>query len=363
MTEYGLLKSTERAAYSLRSLYRQYGYIPYKMNKFEEYDLYARNKDFLLGDNVITFNDTDGRLLALKPDVTLSIIKNSSPEAGCKYKVCYNENVYRVSNKFHRFKEIVQSGLECIGDTDILDTYEVIDLAAKSLALISDDFVIDISSLAILTAALEFACPDHSFKKRAAALVAEKNRHGLLALSAEYGVSADNAEMLATFVDLYGDAEAVLSRLCPIAERVGALDAYSNMCELFGMLSQSEYASRLRIDFSVVNNAKYYNGIVFKGFIRGLADGILTGGEYGTLMRRVGKESGAVGFAIYLDLLEDIAPPSRGSDVDVLIIYNEKSDTGAVLRLRDELIASGESVSLQKKIPSGLRYKKIIEVD
>ena len=141
VTEEKLLTSSERAAFSLRSLYRQYGYLPFKMSKFEEYDLYVRNKDFLISDNVITFNDTDGRLLALKPDVTLSIIKNSSCEPGCKQKVYYNENVYRVSQKLHRFKEIMQVGLECIGDTDILDTYEVVLLAVKSLAEITEDTV------------------------------------------------------------------------------------------------------------------------------------------------------------------------------------------------------------------------------
>ena len=70
-----ILKSDERAVYELRSLYREYGYTQYKMSKFEEYDLYSENKDFLVSDGVITFNDTNGKLLALKPDVTLSTLK------------------------------------------------------------------------------------------------------------------------------------------------------------------------------------------------------------------------------------------------------------------------------------------------
>ena len=77
-----LLRSSEVAELSLRSLYSRHGYLPFKMSKFEEYDLYVRNKDFLISDNVITFNDTDGRLLAMKPDVTLSIIKNTTVEPG-----------------------------------------------------------------------------------------------------------------------------------------------------------------------------------------------------------------------------------------------------------------------------------------
>lgn len=75
-----ILKSDERAIYGLRSLYRKHGYTQYKMSKFEEYDLYSENKDFLVSDGVITFNDTNGKLLALKPDVTLSILKNFKDE-------------------------------------------------------------------------------------------------------------------------------------------------------------------------------------------------------------------------------------------------------------------------------------------
>ena len=155
MLNENILKNEERAVFALRALYKNYGYSPFKMSKFEEYDLYVRNKDFLVGDSVITFNDTDGKLLAMKPDVTLSIIKNTVDEDNVKRKVFYNENVYRVSPKTHRFKEIMQTGIECIGDIDITDVYEVVFLAAKSLSLISPDFVLDISHLGIHSSILD----------------------------------------------------------------------------------------------------------------------------------------------------------------------------------------------------------------
>ena len=70
-----VMNEQERISFRLRSLYSEYGYERYRMSKFEEYDLYSRNKDFLFSENVITFTDTNGRLMALKPDVTLSIVK------------------------------------------------------------------------------------------------------------------------------------------------------------------------------------------------------------------------------------------------------------------------------------------------
>ena len=108
-----VLSVTERLTFSLRGLYSKYGYQPYRMSKFEEYDLYSRNKDFLISDSVITFTDIGGKLMALKPDVTLSIIKNHTD--GETKKLYYNENVYRVAKGTNTFKEIMQSGVECIG--------------------------------------------------------------------------------------------------------------------------------------------------------------------------------------------------------------------------------------------------------
>ena len=64
MIDEKFLKTEERAIFALRSLYGTYGYLPYKMSKFEEYELYVQNKDFLVSDRIITFNDTNGRLLA-----------------------------------------------------------------------------------------------------------------------------------------------------------------------------------------------------------------------------------------------------------------------------------------------------------
>ena len=68
-----ILNIEEKAIFNLRKLFKDSGYQQYKVNKFEEYDLYVKNKSFLVNENVLTFTDTNGKLMALKPDVTLSI--------------------------------------------------------------------------------------------------------------------------------------------------------------------------------------------------------------------------------------------------------------------------------------------------
>ena len=363
VTDNKLPASVEKAAVTLRSIYKQYGFLPFKMSKFEEYDLYVRNKEFLVSDNVITFNDTDGRLLALKPDVTLSIIKNTTCEQGCKQKVYYNENVYRVSHKTHRFKEFMQSGVECIGDTDISDIYEVVSLAAESLALFSSDFVLDVSHLGILSKVLSAASSDAAFSNEATRLIAEKNEHEIRMLCKKIGVPDEFADMIEELVGLYGSMSEVMPKLKKICDRVSANEAYKELTTLCELFSKSAISENIKLDFSVVNDMNYYNGIVFRGFLKGIPEGVLSGGEYGTLMERMGKNAGAVGFAIYIDLIEDLLVSNRKYDVDTLIVYSDKTDIQKMLSIKDKLIAEGKSVSSQKAIPAKLRYKEIIKLD
>ena len=110
-----VLRPQERASLQLRLLYEQEGFRKYHMGRFEEYGLYQENRRFLSSEQVITFTDLDGRLLALKPDVTLSIAKNAQVGPGGCGRYYYQENVYRPSQESHTFREISQMGLECIG--------------------------------------------------------------------------------------------------------------------------------------------------------------------------------------------------------------------------------------------------------
>ncbi len=356
-------KPEERAVLALRSLYRGYGYLPFKMSKFEEYDLYLRNKDFLVSDRIITFNDVGGRLLALKPDVTLSIIKNGEDVPGCKQKVYYNENVYRVSGSTHHFKEILQTGLECIGDIDTYDICEVVTLAAASLNTVSPQFVLDVSHLGLLSALMDDISPNEDFRRAVARCMAEKNAHDLARLCAEAHIGAEDTAELCTFIGLYGSMDTVLERLAPLCRRhEAAAIARTELATLRDRLRETPYADRIRFDFSVINDMNYYNGIVFRGFLDGICEGVLSGGQYNKLMRRMGRRSGAIGFALYLDLLEGLSCTSPAHDVDVLLLYDATVPTEAVAARVEALRSEGKTVSAQRAVPAKVRFGELLDL-
>ena len=291
-----ILQRGEKINFTLRAIFSEYGYRPYRMSKFEEYDLYARNKDFLVSDNVITFTDTGGKLMALKPDVTLSIIKNSKDLPDITQKVYYSENVYRVSKSTGSFKEIMQTGLECFGKVGQDELSEVVLLAAKGLKAIGPEAVLDISNLSILEeiiSALSFPA------EREADLYAALGGKNLNAVTSICNKS-DDLDLLLKLLKIHGPVAEVKDELKGL---LAGLDS-DGFLDFLDALSESEDADIINVDFSVVDDINYYNGIVFKGFLNGIPGAVLSGGQYDRLMRKMGRKSQAAGFAFYTDMLE-----------------------------------------------------------
>lgn len=355
------LKYDEQAVFLLRSLYSKYGYKQYKMRKFEEYDLYVRNKDFLISDSVITFTDTNGKLMALKPDVTLSIVKNTKDSDGSVQKVYYDENVYRVSKGTHSYKEIKQAGLECIGDVDTYCVCEVLSLAVKSLMTISESCVVDVSDLAILFALYDYIGLSYETRKRMTSLISDKNTHEMKRLCEDMSVSAESTALLEELISYNGTPDEILPRLKAMAERIGAQAEFSEFESVVSSLD-GELQSKLRIDFSVVSDINYYNGIVFKGFIDKIPDSVLSGGRYDSLMQSMSRKSKAIGFAVYIDMLERFNIKEREFDYAAVLLYSENDSISTVKNAAQRLINEYGCVFTAKKLPEKATYGKLFEL-
>ena len=349
----------ERTLLLLRSLYQQYGYSQYRMSKFEEYDLYAGNKDFLVSENVLTFTDLNGKLMALKPDVTLSIVRGSPVGADSVRKVFYNENVYRTAGSSRSFREIPQTGLECIGPIDDYCVLEVLLLAAESLKRMSDRCVLEISHLDVVAALTEKLGLPEETKKRLMKCIGGKNLHELRSLCADAGADPAGTEALAALVACGGTPEEVLPVLrqlpCP-PEALAQLESAAAGFRAAGL------EDLLRIDFSVVNDMQYYNGIVFRGYVYGVPAGILSGGRYDRLMQKMGRMDGAIGFAVYLDELEHIATEDEAPDADVLLLYDDTLSPAEVCRKARALADSGKRVLAQRSVPAHGRFGEILRL-
>lgn len=340
--------SEDQALLALSALYESYGYTRFKMSRFEEYDLYVRNKDFLVSDQVITFTDRTGRLLALKPDVTLSIIKNGSTE-GVR-KVYYNENVYRVAPGSESFQEITQVGLECVGQIGDYEIAETVVLAVKSLSLLGRPFALELSHMGLVSAMLDGAGIPQKEKKNALRCIQHKSRHELEQLCKACGADEEHVQLL-----LSSDLDAIGKAMVTPEEK----ENFAAFYRLWQVLQRCGAAEHIRIDFSVGSDMKYYCGAVFKGYLEGVPSSVLSGGQYDRLMSKMGHSGGAIGFAIYASLLERLFDSQADFDVDTVLLYTDADDAADVLRVRDTL----GNVLAVKQMPRGLRCRRLMKME
>lgn len=355
-----ILKPDERAACVLRSLYRNLGYCQYKMSKFEEYALYVKNKDFLVSDGIISFTDTNGRLLALKPDVTLSIINNSKDEPGQLQKLYYDENVYRISKSSRSYKEIRQTGLECIGDIGLLEVCEVMLLALRSLESISESYIFELSHEGIVEAVFEECRIAESLKNRILSAISRKSVGELEKLCNDNGLDSSVKNVLLTFTGNFLSLSEALTALESICTGEDSRESFKEFSFLVSFIKDAGFEKNVKIDFSLTNDMSYYSGVAFKGYIKGIPSSVLSGGQYDKLMRKMGRSSGAVGFAVYLDALERYNMDENDYDVDIVLLHS--GNIADTLRTAESLSSAGNTVRVCTEIPSGLRYRHVLNV-
>lgn len=357
-----------RVTLALDALYRTSGYERYRMNKFEPYDLYLEHRGFLRDDAVISFTDPRGRLMALKPDVTMSIVKNASADAAVE-RLFYIENVFRVPPGGSEFAEIAQMGLECLGcdsgrvqsDVDA----EVVALACRTLDVCGGRSRLAVSHMGFLSALLDACLLEDESREQALRCIRLKNAAGLahvlhgagapsesqdallgaLAVSSPLSSAVESLKALplsCVALEAVEALEALVKRLvasgeepcaieadpdaarkpdtageepCAMREEPDAFPASAGAAAGGRGMSEGKppaprlEADRLFFDLSLVGEAGYYTGLAFQGYIEGLPRAVLAGGRYDGLMEKVGRSQGAAGFALYLG---EIAPAFTG---------------------------------------------------
>ena len=351
MNDLGTLKREERINLSMRRLYELYGYEKYRMNKFEEYSFYLQNKNFLENDRYITFNDPDGRLMALKPDVTLSIVKNAAIQG--TQRIYYSESIFRTRKGTNEFAELKQTGLEYLGNVDIYATAEVLGLALDTLEILSPNYVLSVSHMGIITAVLDSAEVDYSLRRAIVGCIKSKNRHELAKLCQDNGLNTKITQVLGELADIRGSFGKGVERLEKIAFD-GMLPALNELKEINNVLKSTEHYNHLQLDFADVSSTEYYNGIVLSGFVEGISAAVLTGGRYDGLLKLMGKDMQAMGFAVNFCYMEQMLRTQNSADFTT-VLYDENTDAAYMFELMKRLTGKGIRVrALHKSAEVGV---------
>lgn len=277
------LQPKERASFALRALYEAAGCRKYHMGRFEEYGLYQENRSFLSSEQVITFTDLDGRLLALKPDVTLSIAKTAQPAPGETLCYYYHENVYRPSAESHTFKEISQMGLEMLGAVGEAQVQQAVCLAARSLDALGAEWVLEVSHMGYLFGLFDALGVPDAARAKLLEKLREKNAHELRAAAGAAGL-ADAADTLCSVLDLSGAYAETMEKAAALCKNDAMRAAVAELEALAVPLEKA--GGVIRLDMTLAGEMEYYNGLVFQGYLKALPRPLLKGGRYDLLMQK-----------------------------------------------------------------------------
>jgi len=321
----------EACVLRLRALYENRGFRRVDPPMFEDYSLYLDNKSFLGTDWILAFTDPVGQLLAIKPDITLSIA-GSAPAGQLPRteKLYYTDDVVRFSPG-EGCRALPQIGLEWIGREDPFSNIEVLDLALRSLALIGEESAVDISHLGFVSGLFEGAGVAPALERELLGAIHDKSVHGVAGLLQGADIPAPDKERILTLAGLSGPFPSELERAKTLVRGSKMQQAFEELLTLADIV-QPTAGQAVNLDFSVVSDLDYYNGLIFTGYINGIPGVVCGGGRYDNLMKKLGKQSGAIGFAIFLHRLESyFAKYDR--QLDVLITYKHPCDWKALLEM------------------------------
>ena len=128
-----------------------------------------------------------------------------------------------------------------------------------------------------------------------------------------------------------------------------------------GVLEKAGFGEQMRVDFSILNDTDYYNGLLFRGFADGVARPVLSGGRYDHLLHRMGRSGSAVGFAVYLSELESLLWEDEETAATVLE-YGPEDDPAAVAAAAKAAAERG-SVRVQLRGEGGVTCRRKIGPD
>ena len=354
-----VLSRSEEIILSLRSLFGSYGYSHCNVGPFEEYDFYFRNRSALPGEEVLIFTDADGRLMALKPDVTMSIVKTVQDNVPGLRKLCYNESVYRIPTGGAGFRETVQTGLECIGSLDAYTVGEVLMLALKSLRTIHPSYILNLSHLGILDGLLDQALAENQDRTAILKAMGQKNLAALRQVCEELQVKQQYVDAFQKLLNLYGPLRDTLPQVEEISRGDKMEQAVKELSEIRDIMEEYGLGDHIHLDFSIRGGSDYYSGLVFRGFVENVSSPVLSGGRYDQLIGRMGKNAGGIGFAVYLDQL---AGKKKNSEEEVLLLYGDDVSPQQVIRTVSVLKQDGLRVRADREIPGDSHFTRILKL-
>lgn len=308
---------------ALTGLFRRRSYAEVITPEVEFYDLFLQSGNPMPQEAMLKIIDRSGKIMVMRPDSTTPIARVAATKlrsVPLPQRLYYDQTVFR-SGREHRggSSEIAQCGVELIGTSGRKADLEMIALAVDCLRESGlEHFHIELGHVGFfreLTARMDMSA---AAVEQMRALIEGKNFAALGDLLEPYaGQSA--AKPLRRLSHLFGGA-GVLDEAEALS---GGSDALDYLRDVYAELKAAGYGKYIRFDLGLVHQIDYYTGVVFRGYVEGAGDAVLSGGRYDKLVEAFGRPAQATGFAVDVDAVASCLPCADLPRLELLIHFGD----------------------------------------
>lgn len=308
---------------ALVSCFQRRGYAEVITPEVEYYDLFVRSGNPMRQESMLKIIDRSGKIMVMRPDCTTPIARVAATKLSSlplPQRLYYAETVFR-SGQAHRggSSEIAQCGIELIGAAGKRADLEVLATAVDALRACSlENFHIELGHAGFFKALAGSMEMDPETAERMRSLIEGKNFAALNDLLEPYKAQP-SCKALRRLSHLFGGAEV----LREAEDLAGENEAVAYLRELSAELTSAGYGSYVRFDLGLVHQIEYYTGVVFRAYVEGAGDAVLSGGRYDSLVGAFGRPAQATGFAIDVDAVAGCLPPVAATALKTVIHWGD----------------------------------------
>lgn len=304
-------------------LFLAWGYKEVITPTFEYHETLKAGAPDTADDSSFRFFDRNGRMLALRPDMTTPIARVAvmrMKEYPLPLRLFYLANVFRQEEtQAGRQCEFYQAGVELLGAGGVAADAEVVTLAVESLLAAGlTDFQVCLGQVDFISGIMSEAGLDALTGHKVKQALIERNMVGLAELLEECRMEPGIKRLLQQLPMLHGKKEMLQEIKGQVKNKISQA-ALDNLAEIYGLLEHYGIDRYVMFDLGIIRDFDYYTGMVFETYTTGLGYPICGGGRYDRMAAAFGREQPATGFAMGIErvlmALErqglDVSEPAR----------------------------------------------------
>lgn len=328
-------------------MFETWGYKEVITPTVEFYETFNNSSQSLNEEDMYKFFDNRGRILVLRPDMTIPIarvVQTKLKDADTPIKLRYVSNIFRVHQSFGgKRNEFTDCGVELVGLEGEKSDLEVLVLALEALKKLElDDFKLEIGNIGFLKGILNNLEITKDQKETIAQFIEDKNLKSLEDYLSELNIDEEYKVFLNKLPWMFGD-KSILNDAKKLAFNDDILSNIRYLETLYYELEKLGYGDNVTFDLGMAPRLNYYTGIIFRGYGEGVGNTLLRGGRYDKLIQN-GDNSymPSIGFSIDINSVIPIIKEKKKfiNDKKVCkIYYNDKEKVKAIkesMKLREE---------------------------